>query len=296
MGTAYNDTEGSVVTSGVRSTRPQVSSAEMSILDGATLTTAELNVLAGINAGLTAAQLSILFGVTAVAAELNYLDLTTLGTGEASKAVVLDDNSDYTYPAAATIVFPSGATVAFSAGASINIAGTFQIGGTTVTSTAAKLNLLSALNASASEMAELDASARDVFAEGVHLTRSVAATYDFAVDGGTIGEINLASTVPANCIVWGGLVDVWKTCTTENSDAGTGAIHVEGANDLVTAVSVVAGSQWDVGLRPIIPVFTAATAVKTTTARQIKFTLAGETWTAGQFNVILFYTPTTVNT
>lgn len=46
----------------------------------------------------TAAELNILDGVTATAAELNYNDITTLGTGAASKAVVLDSNGDYTWP------------------------------------------------------------------------------------------------------------------------------------------------------------------------------------------------------
>lgn len=35
---------------------------------------------------------------TATSAELNYLDITTLGTGAASKAVVLDAGEDYTWP------------------------------------------------------------------------------------------------------------------------------------------------------------------------------------------------------
>jgi len=39
------------------------------------------------------------------AAEVDYLDLTTLGTGAASKAVVLDANSDYIWPAAGTLTF-----------------------------------------------------------------------------------------------------------------------------------------------------------------------------------------------
>ncbi len=283
MGTAYNDTEGSVVTSGVRSTRPQVSSAEMSILDGATLTTAELNVLAGINAGLTAAELSILFGVTALPAELNYLDIGTLGTGAASKAVVLDGSSDYTYPAAATIVFPSGATVEWASGAQINIAGTFQIAGAAVTATAAELN-------------KTDASVEDVYADGIGLARILKATYDFGVDGGASGAIDLGVAVPANSIILGGMVDVVTQCATENTNAGTGALSVEGADDIVAAVSVVSGNQWDVGLRPIVPLYTSATAVKTTSAANIFMTLAGETWTAGKFQVILFYIPTVVNT
>lgn len=91
---------------------------------------------------LTGAELTGLNGLTATATELNYLDITTLGTGAASKAVVLDASGDYTYPATGTIVYPSGATLTASSGSTVNIAGTFQVGGVAVTSTAAELNLL----------------------------------------------------------------------------------------------------------------------------------------------------------
>lgn len=40
----------------------------------------------------TAAELNILDGVTASAAELNFLDITTIGSGQASKALILDSN------------------------------------------------------------------------------------------------------------------------------------------------------------------------------------------------------------
>ena len=53
----------------------------------------------------TAAELNILDGVTATAAELNYLDIASLGTGAASKAVVLDANSDWTAPVNSVIKY-----------------------------------------------------------------------------------------------------------------------------------------------------------------------------------------------
>ena len=68
----------------------QLSGTELSILDGATVTTAELNILDG---------------VTATAAELNYLDIAALGTGAASKAVVLDSGDDYTWPATGVLTY-----------------------------------------------------------------------------------------------------------------------------------------------------------------------------------------------
>jgi len=46
-----------------------------------------------------------LSGLTATATELNYLDIATLGTGAASKAVVLDAGDDYTWPAAGVLTY-----------------------------------------------------------------------------------------------------------------------------------------------------------------------------------------------
>lgn len=56
--------------------------------------------------------------ITASAAEINYLDIATLGTGAASKAVVLDAGDDYTWPA--TGVLNYGGTGITATGAEIN--------------------------------------------------------------------------------------------------------------------------------------------------------------------------------
>ncbi len=59
-------------------------------------------------------------GVTSTVAELNYLDITTLGTGAASKAVVLDAGEDYTWPATGILTYgvlkdPAGTTLGATA-------------------------------------------------------------------------------------------------------------------------------------------------------------------------------------
>ena len=61
----------------------------------------------GFSADITAtiAELNILDGVTALAAELNYLDLASLGTGEASKAVVLDAGEDFIWPSGGFLTY-----------------------------------------------------------------------------------------------------------------------------------------------------------------------------------------------
>jgi hypothetical protein len=84
---SYNDTSGNTTVSLNGSTSVKVSditdltasAAELNILDGATLSTAELNILTGIKSST---------------AELNYLSGITVGSGSASKAVILDSNKD----------------------------------------------------------------------------------------------------------------------------------------------------------------------------------------------------------
>ena len=110
--------------------------SELNILDGATLSTAELNYVDGVTSAIqtqldakaptasptftgtitigsaeiseteleildgatvTTAELNILDGVTATATELNYLDITTLGTVEASKVVTADASGNINF-------------------------------------------------------------------------------------------------------------------------------------------------------------------------------------------------------
>lgn len=128
--------------------------------------------------------------------------------------------------------------------------------------------------------------------DGLQFARVAVATYDFAVDGGTIAAHGLGVTIPDNAVIYGGWVDKITTATSA-SDAGTMAISVEGANDIVTATAISSGTTWDApGRLAVIPVMTAATTVKTTAAREITATIAGEAWTAGKFVVALYYVVT----
>jgi len=88
-----NLTEGSWKVGGVAVTS---TAAELNILDGATVTASELNVLAGVTStatelnlldGVTSttAELNILSGVTATAAEINVLDGSLATTGNLNK-------------------------------------------------------------------------------------------------------------------------------------------------------------------------------------------------------------------
>lgn len=75
-------------------------------------------------------ELTLLVGgvsVTASAAELNYLDITTLGTGAASKAVVLDANGDYAMPSGGVLALARAALVAAGSSATDAAALTQQV-------------------------------------------------------------------------------------------------------------------------------------------------------------------------
>lgn len=118
------------------------------------------------------------------------------------------------------------------------------------------------------------------------------AFYDFAVHGGTAGaKVLTGDVIPDNAVVLGGFVEVATTCTSAGADAGTMAIHVNAANDIVNAVAINAATDWDAGLHAIIPKFNTpeTTGIKTTAARAITGTIAVQNFTAGRFTVFLFY-------
>ncbi|MDA9693288.1 hypothetical protein N9U43_01455, partial [Cytophagia bacterium] len=106
-----------------------VTSTELSVLDGITSTTAELNILDGVTS--TTAELNILDGVTSTAAELNLVDGSSAGTIVNSKGVIYGSSGE------------------------VN-ATTLQIAGTSITSTAAEINTLDGVTSTAAELNILD--------------------------------------------------------------------------------------------------------------------------------------------
>ncbi|WP_433225592.1 hypothetical protein [Actinomadura formosensis] len=118
---------------------------------------------------------------------------------------------------------------------------------------------------------------------------AVRGRYDFAVDGGAVGDIDLTpeAQIPANAVVLGGFAEVDVPPT--SGGAGTLAVKVEGAGDIIAAAAV-SGAPWSTtGRKSVVPVFTGATSVKTTAARKIVATVATAALTAGVVDVVLFY-------
>ncbi|MEU8379773.1 hypothetical protein [Streptosporangium sp. NPDC048865] len=121
--------------------------------------------------------------------------------------------------------------------------------------------------------------------------KTVRARYDFAVDGGAAGDIDLtkSAVIPAGAVILGGFIEVDTPPTSGGS--ATVALKVEGAGDILAAASI-GGAPWSTtGRKSVIPVFTGATSVKTTTARKVQATVATAALTAGAFDVVLVYVP-----
>lgn len=115
----------------------------------------------------------------------------------------------------------------------------------------------------------------------------VDAVYDFAVQGGAIGTITLPVQIPAKAIVIGGFLDVITAPTSGGS--ATVAINVEGAADVQAPTAI---ASLTTGRKALIPVFTAASSVKTTIQRNVTVTIATAALTAGKFHIVLYYTVT----
>ena len=233
--------------------------AELNALDGITATVAELNTMDGITA--TVAELNALDGITATVAELNTMDgilatVTELNTMDGILATAAELNT---------------------------------MDG--ITATTAELNILDGVLATYDEINKA-ADATALALDGLVRMAVARATYDFAVNGGEISAIGLGVTIPDNAIVCGGFVDVVTTCTSAAADAGTMALSVQGANDIVSAIAISDGTNpWDAGLKAIVPKANTpeSTGIKLTAAREITATIATQVFTAGKFNIFLYY-------
>jgi hypothetical protein len=106
-----------------------------------------------------------------------------------------------------------------------------------------------------------------------------------------IGAHGVGITLPAHAIVTGGFYDVNTPFTSDSTDAGTLAIHVEGANDILSAVAIDSNDPATKGRKAIIPKANTpeSTSVKTTEAREITVTVAVEELLTGKLTGYLYY-------
>ena len=125
--------------------------------------------------------------------------------------------------------------------------------------------------------------------QGKFVPQVARAVYDFAVDGGAIGAIDLDVDLPDNAIIKRAYYDVVTTFTSA-TDAATVALHAESADDILAAVAISAGGNaLDAGLHEGIEDGTMANAVKTSAVRALTLTIAVEAVTAGKLVLFVEY-------
>ena len=106
-----------------------------------------------------------------------------------------------------------------------------------------------------------------------------------------IGAHGTGVTLPIHSIVVGGFVDVNTKFDSDATDAGTIAISVEGANDIISAAAVSGAPYSTVGRKAIVPKANTpeSTSVKCTAAREITCTVAVEAMLSGKLTGYLYY-------
>lgn len=116
----------------------------------------------------------------------------------------------------------------------------------------------------------------------------VIANYDFATDGGAVGDIALrGEAIPSGAVITDALLLVDTIPT--SGGAATIAVKVEGAAD-IQAAAAIAGAPWSTATPKRASAVTATSAPLVTTAsRQPTITVATAALTAGKFKVILAY-------
>lgn len=118
-------------------------------------------------------------------------------------------------------------------------------------------------------------------------------TYDFAVNGGAVGTVNLKdpdgndATLPISAIVTQVYIDEVTNVT--SGGAATVSVGANTTTDLLAATAIASFS----GIIAGVPVGTAATMVKLTAARTLTASIATAALTAGKLNIFVEYVVST---
>lgn len=164
--------------------------------------------------------------ITATDTELNYVDVTTLGTQEASKALTADANN--------TVTVPSGGEINFASGAKL------EIGGVEVTASAAELNyndITTLGTQQASKVLTADASNITTIPGTLVLTGTITA------DGDSISAAELSRL--------NGLSDDITTLLAAKQATITGAATTVDTEDLTASRALVSNSSGKIAVSTV---------------------------------------------
>ena len=144
--------------------------------------------------------------------------------------------------------------------------------------------------------------------DGLTVTKLAVATFDPSGDTTKrpVAAYGLGVYLPDNAVVTRAWYDVVTTFTSAGADAGTIALHVQGAGDLVVAIAISDASDvWDAGVHACLPnnfaldgnamtqlamgAARAAECIKLTAERELTATVAGQALTAGKLVLYVEY-------
>lgn len=118
--------------------------------------------------------------------------------------------------------------------------------------------------------------------------KSVKVEFDASTDAKTVGTHGMGITIPDNAIV---LYVVQDVLTDLASAGSTGTFRLNLPTDGNLAAAITADGS-NAGVTDGTPAWTAATAVKTTAAREVSYTIATEALTAGKLQALIVYVVT----
>ncbi len=128
--------------------------------------------------------------------------------------------------------------------------------------------------------------------DGLGGLRVARFTFDAGVVANrAIGAHGTGVTLPIHAIVVGGFVDVNTKFDSDATDAGTIAISVQAANDVISAAAVSGAPYSTIGRKAIIPKANTpeSTSLKCTAEREITCTVAVEALLSGKLTGYLYY-------
>lgn len=121
-----------------------------------------------------------------------------------------------------------------------------------------------------------------------------------------VATYGLGVYLPVKAIVTKAWIDVITTCASASADAGTIAVQIQSANDVVAAIAISdASNVWDAGIRGskigvvaisgdaetalVATAANSANMLKLTAEREISVVVGGQALTAGKFVVFVEY-------
>ena len=123
----------------------------------------------------------------------------------------------------------------------------------------------------------------------VAVPRILKATYDFSVDGGDTGNLNLSATLPDNAIVIGGHVDV----ETDLASAGSATVGIGIQGAYAQFRNAAAFTGFNTGASGLILDNNAPpnAGLKLQAALPVGIVIGTAALTAGKFHIYVYYLP-----